>query len=253
MGGGMAKAETTAKNITLKIDPITSNTFPIEVEFKNIKTMRLTVYPPDGRVKIAVPFGTAPELIKRFATSKTGWIEEHRKKFRGHSANLRPEMTGSLKNHSTVFVWGKPYRLELIQRNGNAKITIVGEYMKFCVRPDSTKAKKQEVLDRWYRRILKEAAPVIIEKWEAIMGLKVQKLYVRKMKSHWGSCNYKRQTLRLNSELAKRNPECLEYVIVHEMLHIIEKGHNRNFYRMLEKHMPGWKTIRKKMNSGEMM
>jgi predicted metal-dependent hydrolase len=223
-----------------------------EVEFRKVKTLRLTVYPPDGRVKITAPIGTAPENIKRFAASKIKWVEEHRKKFREHSANLKPAAAGTLRNHSTVYVWGRPYTLELIERSGNAKITIDGDCMKFYVRPGSTKAKKQEVLDRWYRRILKETAPDIIKKWEPRIGVEVEKLYVRKMKSHWGSCNCQKRTLRLNSELVKRSPECLDYVIVHEMLHIIEKGHNPNFYRLLNRLIPEWKEIRNKMNSGNL-
>ena len=223
----------------------------IEVEYKKVKNLRLTVYPPDGRVKIAAPFGTAPEAIKRFAATKLKWIEEHQKKFRENAAKSKPAPAGTLRNHSTVYAWGRPYTLELIERSGNAKITIDGDYMKFYVRPDSTKAKKQEVLDRWYRRILKETAPDIIKKWEPRIGVEVQKLYVRKMKSHWGSCNCQKQTLRLNSELVKRSPECLDYVIVHEMLHIIEKGHNQNFYRLLNRFIPGWKDIRKKMNANK--
>ena len=220
---------------------------PVEVEYRNVKTLRLTVFPPDGRVRIAAPPGTEPAFIKKFASSKIKWIEKHRERFLNHS-----KLSGSLRNNSKVFVWGAAHELELIERRGNPKIIIEGGYMKMFVRPDSTKAKRLEFLDRWYRRILKETAPAIIKKWEAIIGVEVKKLYVRKMKSHWGSCNRERQTLRLNSELVKRSPECLEYVIVHEMLHIIEKGHNSRFYRLMNKHIPAWKAIRKRMNKGDL-
>jgi len=220
---------------------------PFEVEYKNVKTLRLTVYPPDGRVRIAAPFGTAHDYIRKFAVSKIGWIEKHRERFLNYS-----KITGSVKNHSTVYVWGIPYELELIERRGNPRIIIEGGHIKMYTRPDSSKAKRQEFLDKWYHRNLKETAPGIIKKWESRTGIEVKKLYVRKMKSHWGSCNCEKQTMRLNSELAKRDPECLEYVIVHEMTHIIEKSHNRNFYRLLNQYMPAWKEIRKKMNSGNL-
>ena len=223
---------------------------PVEVEYRAVKTMRLTVYPPDGRVRIAVAPGTTVEQIKKFAASKIKWIEKHREKFLNNSGPAKSGLTGSLRNHSTVYVWGEPHRLELIERAGNSKIVIEGGSMKMYVRPQSPKAKRQEILDRWYRRRLKEAAGPIIKNWEAIIGVGVKKLYVRKMKTHWGSCNYQRQTMRLNSELAKRDPIYLEYVIVHEMLHIIEKGHNRNYYRLLNQYIPDWKNIRKKMNTG---
>jgi predicted metal-dependent hydrolase len=220
---------------------------PIEVEFRNVKTMRLTVYPPDGRVRIISPLGANPEDIRKFAASKIDWIQKHREKFLNHS-----KLIVSLKNNSTLFVWGEPRELEIIERIGNPKIVLEDGNMKMYVRPDSTKAKRQELLDKWYSKILKDAALPVIEEWEKRIGVEVKKLFVRKMKTHWGSCNGTRQTLRLNSELAKRKRECLEYVIVHEMLHIIEKSHNRKFYSLLNKYLPAWKVIRKKMNSGEL-
>jgi len=224
-------------------------TITVEVEYRAVKVMRLTVHPPDGRVRIAAPVGTLQENIKRFAASKIQWIEKHRIRFQNNAA-AKPPAAETLRNHSTVYVWGVPHELILVQRDGNAKIVVEDRRMIMYLRPLCPKAKMQEVFDRWYRRVLKEAAEGLIEKWAAIIGVEVKKLYIRKMKSHWGSCNYQRQTLRLNSELAKRNPEYLEYVVIHEILHIIEKGHNKNFYRLMNQYMPAWKTIRKKMNSG---
>ena len=221
----------------------------VEVEYRNVKVMRLTVHPPDGRVKIAAPPGTSEESVKRFAASKLQWIEKHRARFLNNAAS-KPGAPETLRNRSTVHVWGVPHELLLVEREGNAKIVLGDGRMTMYLRPQCPREKKQEVFDRWYRRVLKEAAERLIKKWTAIIGVDVKKLYVRKMKSHWGSCNYQKQTLRLNSELAKRNPEYLEYVIVHEILHIIEKGHNRAFYSLLNQYMPTWKLIRKKMNSG---
>jgi predicted metal-dependent hydrolase len=223
-----------------------------ELEFRKVKVMRLTVYPPDGEVKIFAPCGTAPEIIRKFAASKIDWVKKHREKFKSRKAEKKPAYNEPLRNHSTVFFWGEAYKLEIIERIGNSKIVIDGEIMKMYVRPGTTKAKKQEVLDRWFRRAINKAAPAIIEKREKQMGLEVKKLFIRKMKSHWGSCNCQKKTLRVNSELAKRSPEYLDYVIAHEMLHIVEKGHNRNFYRLLDKYLPEWKSIRKKLNAGEL-
>jgi len=232
-------------NYTFEISSI-----KFEVEQKaTIKSVRLTVY-PDGRVRIAAPLGTGAEFIRKFAASKIEWVEKHRQKFI-KQAGFKPEAPGTLKNHSTVYVWGEALELEIIERRGNPKIVIDGGYMKYYTRQGSTRAKKLEYLDRWRRRILKEAAETLIKNWEGKIGVEVKKLYVRKMKSHWGSCNYERQTLRLNSELTKRKPECLEYVIVHEMVHIIERHHDKNFYRLLTQYIPAWKIIRKKMKTGE--
>jgi predicted metal-dependent hydrolase len=240
MGRNMAKAAAE----TLKQE---QNAIPVEVEFRNVKTMRLTVYPPDGRVRIIAPVGANREDIRKFAASKIAWIQKQQAKFLNHS-----KLTASPKNHATVYVWGDQWKLEIIERRGNPKIVLEGGIMKMYVRPGSTKAKRQEILDRWYSKTLKETAPAIIEEWEGRIGVKVKKLFVRKMKTCWGSCNSTRQTLRLNSELAKRKRECLEYVIVHEMLHIIEKSHNRKFYSLMNKYIPAWKIIRKKMNVGEL-
>ncbi|AEF80985.1 M48 family metallopeptidase [Leadbettera azotonutricia] len=219
----------------------------IEVEYRRMKNMRITVYPPDGRVLAAVPLNTSAELIRGFVVSKLPWIEKHREKFRSNS-----KAAGSLKEGEKVYVWGKALDLEIVEKPGNPKITISDGCIKMKVRPGATTAKKQELLDKWYRNAVKEAAPLIIKKWEPLLKVEVLGLYVRKMKSHWGSCNSERQTLRLNSELAKKSPECFEYVILHEMIHIIEVGHNKRFYSYLNKFMPVWKTIRKKMNSGEL-
>jgi len=237
----VAKAET--GNNALKHE---NTAIPIEVEFRNVKTMRLTVYPPDGRVKVIAPVGTSSEDIRNFAASKITWIQKHREKFLNHS-----KLTVSLKNHSTLFVWGESWELEIIERKGNPKIILEDGIMKMYVRPGSTKAKRQEFLDKWYNKILKDQALPLVEEWEGRIGVKVKKIFVRKMKTCWGSCNGTRQTIRLNSELAKRKRECLEYVIVHEMLHIIEKSHNRKFYSLMNKYIPAWKIIRKKMNVGE--
>jgi predicted metal-dependent hydrolase len=120
------------------------------------------------------------------------------------------------------------------------------------VRPGEGRAARQKLLDRWYRGVLKEAASRLVPLWAARIGVSVQRIYYRKMKSHWGSCNYTKQTIRLNTELAKRSPQCLEYVILHELVHILEPSHNRNFYRLMDKHLPGWKTVRRQMNRGEL-
>ena len=222
---------------------------PVIAEFRSVKNITLRVYQPDGRVKVTAPLGTSMDKVMKFAASKTQWIEKHRGKFLSEGKNAQAPR--SLRNHSIVHVWGDAYELELIERSGNPKIVIDGRQMKMYIRPLSTTAKIQEILDKWYLRILKETAPGIVEKWEGILGVEIKKIYVRKMKTHWGSCNYIRHTMRLNTELVKRDPKDLEYVIVHEMIHIIEHNHDKKFYCLMDKYLPGWKAIRKRMNSGE--
>jgi predicted metal-dependent hydrolase len=219
----------------------------VKIEYKRIKNLRMTVYPPDGKVYISAPINTPKDVIQNFASSKSRWIEKHRIKYR----NL-PQTANSFRNREIYYVWGTAFELELIKRKGHPKIMLSNGRMLMSIPPRSTKAKKEALLNKWYRNLLRETAPVIIKKWEAAIGVTVKGLYLRKMKSHWGSCNYKNQTIRLNTELAKKSPECLEYVTVHEMIHMLEPHHDPAFYRLMNAYLPSWKTIRKKMNSGEL-
>jgi predicted metal-dependent hydrolase len=218
----------------------------IEVAYKQVKRLRMTVYPPDGRVRISAPVNAGPGAVRNFALSKLPWIEKHRARFRSRAH------AGGTGDDAVRYVWGEALPLEIIQRQGYRKIVFKDKRIQLYVPPDCSPAKKQELLDKWYRRLLDAAAPELIRKWAPAIGVEVKGFYTRKMKSHWGSCNYGKKTIRLNTELAKRSPECLEYVIVHELIHLIEASHNRNFYRLMNVFMPGWKEIRKKMNSGEL-
>ena len=231
-------------------DSFTLADIPIGVEYKNIQTLRLTVSPPDGSVRISAPLNATRESIRDFAASKLQWIEKHRQRFRPDGDSAHPR--NSLRNNAIHFVWGEARNLELVEKNGRPKITLEDKTIRLQAPPGTEKSKKQQMLDAWYRRLMREAAPALIKKWEPVIGVSIGKIFYRKMKTHWGSCNYQRRTIRLNTELAKKIPACLEYVIVHEMLHIIESGHNQNFYRLMNSYIPDWKIIRKKMNRGEL-
>ena len=212
------------------------------VEYKRIRTLRMTVYPPDGRVCIFVPLNTDDESVKNFAASKIQWIEKYREKFRSNTA-----AKNNLKNNEIHFVWGVAHNLQVIEKAGRAKITVEDKILKLQIPPGTRKAKKQEVLDKLYRRLIQDAAPPLVRKWEKVTGVGIKKIFYRKMKTHWGSCNSQKKTIRLNTELAKKDPVCLEYVVVHEMLHVIEPRHNKNFYRLMDKCIPHWKNIRRSM------
>jgi predicted metal-dependent hydrolase len=215
----------------------------IELIYKPVKNLRLTVYPPDGRVRISAPQNMAADFIRNFAASRMAWIEKQQARCRLLAAAR--DKTGL---ESPQLIWGVPHRLVLVEKRGNPGVTVANGVMTLYVKPDSSGEKRRALLDSWRLKLLKETAPGLIEKWEGLIGVKTSAFYVRKMKSHWGSCNCTRRTIRLNSELVKRSPECLEYVIVHELIHLIEPAHNRNFYRLLNKYMPEWKNIRKRMN-----
>ena len=220
-----------------------------DLEYKRIKVMRLTVHPPDGRcpenVSVSAPMRTSLNDIYKFINSKSAWIEKHLEKFR----NSAPDKTMFIKDE-IHHIWGKPYKLKIIQRNGHTKFEIKEDTLYMYVRPSADRATKLSYLDKWHRRLIEGEVNRIIAKWETPLGIKLNGVNYRKMKTHWGSCNYSKRTIRLNTELAKRSPVYLEYVILHEMVHIIEPSHNRVFYKLLAKHCPDWKTIRKNMNAG---
>ncbi|MDR0731609.1 MAG: M48 family metallopeptidase [Treponema sp.] len=230
--------------------------FRVEIEYKRVKTLRLTLYPPEpgapaalpglGHIRVSAPPHTPRQLIQNFVISKTAWIEKHRARFHGNLRATRP------CDNETCYVWGLPHRLELTERQGRPRIVLAEGRILMSVRPGSTYEQRQKFLDRWYRDRCKEAAIRVTKFWEPRIGVTVQMIYYRKMKSHWGSCNYVKKTIRLNTELAKKAPECLEYVVLHEMLHMLEPSHNRNFYRLMDHYLPSWKAIRKKMNNGEL-
>ncbi|MDR2070716.1 MAG: M48 family metallopeptidase [Treponema sp.] len=214
----------------------------IEVAYKPIKNLRLTVYPPDGRVKIAAPQSMTVDFIRNFAVSRLTWIEKQQSRYR-----LRAAVREKTGLEDPQFIWGVPYRLRIVEKRGNPKMTVENGELTLQVRPGANLEKQQALLDAWRLTAVKETAPQLIEKWERIIGVKAAALYVRKMKTRWGSCNCTRRTIRLNSELVKWSPECLEYVIVHELIHLIEPTHNRNFYRLLTQYMPAWKVLRKRL------
>jgi predicted metal-dependent hydrolase len=225
--------------------------YRVEVEYRQVKNLRMTIYPPKApsgeRIRVSAPLHTPRLYIHNFVASKTAWIEKHRARFRGN-----PGIPGPPADRGILYVWGVPHRLELVERQGRPKIETAGGRMRIFIRPGDGPEARQKLLDRWYHRQTKEAASPAVLRWAARIGVGVQRIYYRKMRSHWGSCNYIKKTIRLNTELAKRQPQCLDYVILHELVHILEPSHNRNFYRLMDKYLPAWKQIRKQMNRGEL-
>jgi len=171
---------------------------------------------------------------------------EHSEKFRQNTKSK-----GSLKNKGIQYVWGIAHKLEIIEKHGRAKIIQQNGILTMQVPPGTSKAEMQQILDKWYHRQLQEAAPELVNKWEKITGIKIKKIFYRKMKTHWGSCNTKKHTIRLNTELAKKPQVCLDYVIIHEILHVHEVHHNERYYKLMNKYFPDWKELKKKMNKGE--
>ena len=190
----------------------------VDVIFKDIKNIHLSVYPPAGRVRIAVPRRMSEPTIRAFAAAKLPWIREQQRKLREQER----EMYREYLDRESHYVFGKRYLLRVVEDNVPASVERKHQHLVLTVRPGTTDEARQAILDEWYRNLLKETCAPIIAKWETQLGVKVHRLFVQHMKTKWGSCNHRSGTIRLNTELAKKPRECLEYIVVHEMIHLLE-------------------------------
>jgi predicted metal-dependent hydrolase len=213
----------------------------VEVIRKDIKNVHLSVYPPTGKVRISAPLRMNLETIRVFAISKLRWIRQQQKKV----TEQEREPPREYLERESHYVWGKRYLLHVIEQHAPPAVELHHRRMVLQVRPTSP---KQAVLEQWYRAQLKLSAPPLIAKWEALMGVKVQRLFVQRMKTKWGSCSRRSAAIRLNTDLAKKPRECLEYIIVHEMVHMLEPTHNGRFTDLMDQFMPGWRHHRERLN-----
>jgi predicted metal-dependent hydrolase len=216
----------------------------VDVVFKDIKNIHLSVYPPNGRVKISAPLRMDIDTIRIFAISRLGWIKQKQKKFQEQERETPREYL-DLESH---YVWGKRYLLKIIEVDEAPSVELKHNKMILRVRPGTDDKKKQAIIDAWYREQLKKAVPPLIARWEPLLGVKVERFFVQRMKTKWGSCNYKARNIRLNTELAKKPEECLEYTIVHEMTHLLEPTHNSRFITLMDRFMPKWQFCKDKLN-----
>ncbi|WP_366922784.1 M48 family metallopeptidase [Metallumcola ferriviriculae] len=217
----------------------------IEVIRKKIKNINLSVHPPDGRVRLAVPEKMDEEAIKLFAISKLSWIKKQRGKF---DLQDRQSIRKFLSGESHYF-FGTRYLLNVVETSGKQHVELRNKkYIDLYIRPNSTKEKREKVMTAWYREQLKSIIPEYIIKWEEVIGVSVKDWGVKLMKTRWGTCNTMAQRIWLNLELAKTNPRCLEFIIVHEMVHLLERSHNDRFKAYMDKFLPNWRSIRDELN-----
>jgi predicted metal-dependent hydrolase len=217
----------------------------VDVVFKNIKNIHLGVYPPTGHVRIAAPSRMNLDTIRVFAISKLGWIKQQRKKLREQERETPREYL----DRESHYVWGKRYLLQVMENEAPAGVELKHRKIFLRVRPGTGEDRKRAIVDAWYRAQLKTAVPSLIARWEPLLGVKVERFFVQKMKTKWGSCNTGSKTIRLNTELAKKPSECLEYIVVHEMLHLIVRRHDDRFISLMDRHLPGWRTVRQTLNA----
>lgn len=217
----------------------------VDVIRKDIKNVHLSVHPPTGRISIAAPSRMSLDTIRVFAISKIGWINQQRRKLH----NQDRESPREYLNRESHYYWGKRLLLEIHEADAPLQVTTTHRHLILQTRPGSNAARREAVVEAWYRDLVKTATPSLIKKWEPIIGVKVQRFFVQRMKTKWGSCNHSAGTIRLNSELAKKPRECLEYLIVHEMIHLLEPTHNARFRALIEEFMPRWQFSRDLLNS----
>ena len=229
----------TAEIVNIKLDDIN-----VEVIQKNIKHLHLRVYPPNGRVKVSAPKSMAVNTIRLFVNSKMDWIKKQQIKLRAQAREAPREYV----DRESHYFNGKRYLLEVIEHNAPAKVRMNSQTIELFVRPQTPREKRRSLLNEWYRQQLKHAVPQIIEKYEKMMDVRVCEFGIKLMKTKWGTCNPKAKRIWLNLELAKKPSECLEYIVVHEMVHLLEPSHNARFVSYMDKFMPKWRFYKEELN-----
>jgi predicted metal-dependent hydrolase len=217
----------------------------VDVVRKNIKNVHLSVHPPSGRVRIAAPERMSLETVRVFAISKLPWIKQQQRKLREQDRETPREYL----DRESHYVWGKRYLLKVIEGDQPASIELSHGRMTLYVRPGTDAAKRQSIIDNWYRRQLHDAVPPLVERWQRVIGVSVRRHFVQRMKTKWGSCNHCAASIRLNTDLARKPRECLEYVLVHEMVHLVEPTHNDRFRSLMDQFLPKWQFRRDVLNS----
>ncbi len=216
----------------------------IEVEQKDIKNIHLSVYPPDGNVKIAAPLRMDLDTIRVFAINKLQWIKKQQGIFR----NQEREAPREYRSKESHYFQGKRYLLKVNEKDAKPKVVLTRSKIELYVRTGTSAEKRQEIIEEWYREELKKTIPKIIEKWEKIIGVKANEFGIKKMRTKWGTCNIEAKRIWINLELAKKPPECLEYIVVHELVHLLERSHNDKFKSYMNEFMPKWRFYRDELN-----
>lgn len=227
-------------------DVIELGDITISVAFKAIKNVHLTVHPPDGQVSLVAPLGTRPEVARAYAITRLGWIRQQQASL-GAQARETPRQYVERESH---YLWGRRHLLQVVEGEGKGKafVTLDHKRITLHVRPGSDAAKRAEVLHEWHKRLLHDVVPGLIAKWQPRLGVQVSGYFLQRMKTQWGSCNHAAGNIRLNTELVKKPKDLLEYVIVHELAHLLEPTHSERFAALLDLHYPTWREARAELN-----
>jgi predicted metal-dependent hydrolase len=216
----------------------------IAVMRKDIKHVHLSVHPPNGRVTLVAPKGTRPEVTRAYAASKIGWIRDQQAKLQGQ-ARETPRQFVERESH---YLWGRRYLLSVAEADAKPTIQLSHRIITLTVRPGSDVMKCRALMHEWHKSLLHAAVPELIRAWEARLGVEVRGYFLQRMKTKWGGCNNLTRSIRLNTELVKKPKDMLEYVVVHEMAHLIEPTHGERFISLMNRHYPAWREARAELN-----
>jgi predicted metal-dependent hydrolase len=218
----------------------------VEIVRKNIKNLHLGVYPPDGRVRVAAPLAVNDEAVRLAVIGKLGWIRRQQARFQGQPRQSAREMVAG-ESH---YYLGRRYRLRVVEAVGPCRVELRGKtVIHLQARPNATAEQRTAALQRWYREQMSALVPPLVEKWEAALGVQVAEWRIKRMKTKWGSCTPTARRIWLNLELVKKPPRCLEYIVVHEMVHLLERHHNERFLGLMEEYLPQWRGFRDELNA----
>jgi predicted metal-dependent hydrolase len=217
-----------------------------EVVRKPIKNLHIGVYPPDGRLRVAAPVELAESAVRAAVVRRLSWIRRHRKTFRDQARETKREFTSG----ETHWYLGRRYRLRFVDHAGRTGVHFApGRRIELRCRPDATVIQRGAVMDRWYRRALKQRLPLLVAKWSAVLDVEVADVRVRRMKTKWGSANQRSHRISINLELAKKPERALDYVVLHELAHLVERNHGERFHALLDRGMPHWRFIKAELGS----
>lgn len=227
------------------IETVTLGEITIVVQRKDIKHVHLSVHPPDGRVTLSAPTATRLEVARAYAISKLGWIREQQQRL-AKQARETPRQFIERESH---YLWGRRYLMTVEYQEAKPLISLDHKRITLTVRPGSDATKRAEVIHAWHKTLLHKAVPPLIQKWEQKLKVVVRGYFLQRMKTKWGSCNHLAGNIRINTELVKKPKDLLEYVIVHEMAHLIEPTHSDRFVAILEEQYPPWREARAELNA----
>ena len=216
----------------------------VDVVQKDIRNLHLSVYPPSGMVRISAPLRMDLETIRTFAISKLHWIKKQQNKIRSQEREEPREFI----NRESHYYMGKRYLLKVMELNSLPKVELQHEIIEMFVRPNTGMEKREAILDEWYRQRLKDIIPSLIAQYEKTMKVQLSEFGIKKMKTRWGTCSIRAKRIWLNLELAKKPIDCVEYVVVHEMVHMLERQHNERFIALIDKYLPKWRFYKEELN-----